>query len=313
MVSSCILQKLLLIGAVVLWLVAANDASDSDNPLKDDSRHRPTMYTYFERVEPDWTGMSHKDHADLLQFWNDSWYQAGWNPVVLSQQDALRMETALYGERHARSLHDTLAELAPYTRMLLHRWMAMSERGGWYCDYDVFPLFSLKHHPQAHDFFDLPSSVLTLHEMVAPTLVSGSAAAWQNMTRRLIKHAWLDRQGKERSFWTDDLALLDIRYEARGVEDDDSVMRVARNVVQADRVLGLLHFDQAESDSTPTCPAVKKNRWVVHYSPLALQRAVDLPSNLRLPRHRLTLAREWLPKWMSLCATSLFSRNETAS
>ena len=60
----------------------------------------------------------------------------------------------------------------------------------------------------------------------------------------------------------------------------------------------------ANSRVPPWCSSrVMKNRFAVHFSPLALQRAgAGLPfGEWRLPKHRLEVARNWLAEWNRTC------------
>jgi hypothetical protein len=55
---------------------------------EDESSNRPMMYTYYE---PATTDMSPEADEDLLQNWKKAWYDAGWQPMVLSEADARKV------------------------------------------------------------------------------------------------------------------------------------------------------------------------------------------------------------------------------
>jgi hypothetical protein len=266
--------------AWMLLLTITTASSTSNGKISEIVERRPIMHTYFEEVVPDLTGMTQHHHAEFLYYWKQSWFLAGWDPVVLTKEDAMRS---------VNNLSFDYQQPSSWSRMLLHKWMAMSERGGWMCDYDVFPLYHYR-----NDSYVLPD-VLTLHEAVAPTLVSGTAGAWQQGTLALLRH-YHDNNGNS-SFWTDTLALLDLRH------DENLSMRIERHVVQADLI-----FSSSLDDEESICAAISKKRkkWVIHFGPLTLQRAVQLPEHLRFPQHRVTVARDYMDKWERYC-----NRNET--
>jgi hypothetical protein len=362
-----LLPKLVVVGVGAVVLSHSHDNDDAD---------RPVMHTYWEPAVPDddtndWSGMSVTDHQPWLEFWTESWRAAGWRPIVLTQADAAGFVleettatattgTTTLSEKNPALKVGTLSHLSsPNTRMLLHKWMAMSAGGGgWYCDYDVFPLISAAAWEEQRTTTTTTTTsstsrkattstpqqqqpanddILTLHETVAPTLVSGSAQAWRQMTVALMEHAKVVASSLSSSyhhsssqqqqqphapnnlaglFWTDTLALLDIRH------DGAVPMKTTRSVRQADAswllLLGNHHNGTSHNhaaaaaattrnttttipSSTSRCPKLKPKQWVVHFGPLTLQRSSSVPSHWRLPKHRLTLARLWMQQWMDLC------------
>jgi hypothetical protein len=50
------------------------------------------MYTFYSDIPnvPMPAGMSRPDHARLLAFWSQSWKEAGWDPIVLDERDAMK-------------------------------------------------------------------------------------------------------------------------------------------------------------------------------------------------------------------------------
>ena len=340
-------------------LLRNNDGSDDEaskktRPEEEQSR-RPIMYTYFENLskEHDFSGMSLQDHQDMLQFWNLTWSEAGWEPIILTREDVVMNDDDYNNDDDFISImnkkyHDgnhTQQLLSAWSKMLLSRWMAVAQKGGgWYCDYDVFPLYSysellllqnktsLSASSPSQEVVVAVSNVLTLHEVVAPTLVSGSASAWRDMAQALMEHALHDvRSGSsihnkqaKTSFWTDTLALLDIRHEGllnsnkkrQLRRKNESLwfpeLRTVRHVVQADRVMDLLLLpsttttaddvtsgaNRCSSSNNSPLRKIKKQQWVIHFGPLTLQRAPNLPTGIqRIPSHRLQLARAWMQQW----------------
>lgn len=56
--------------------------------------HRPRIYTYYEQMDTSFDGYANGDD-DLLSFWKDSWYSAGFHPVVLNRTHYDRSFAAL--------------------------------------------------------------------------------------------------------------------------------------------------------------------------------------------------------------------------
>jgi hypothetical protein len=59
--------------------------------------------------------------------------------------------------------------------------------------------------------------------------------------------------------------------------------------------------DPIFSISQDKCSLMRRKRWVVHFGQEMLQTSKLVPSKQRLPKHRLTIAKEWLPRRRELC------------
>jgi hypothetical protein len=249
----------------------------------------PIMYTYYEQIIPEderfFTGMADDDHEALLGFWMATWRKAGWEPVVLNHTHASRHVD--YPDFSAAL--DRL-DLDGFSRMLFHRWLAMAQvGGGWLCDYDVFPIRTFA----SQAYLDNNSNVLTVYDAVAPSLASGSTEAWRSMAWALLDDARNHRNPRGGpTFWSDTLGLLNL------LRNESFPLLVARKVVAGDKGLRGKPFSIELCDSRPF-----RNRWVVHFGPLALQRGV-VRGDLRLPRHRVTVAQDWLPLWYDSCGNT---------
>ena len=151
-----------------------------------------------------------------------------------------------------------------------------SAGGGWYCGCDVFPLF-----PQNETSMVIQNDdSLTLHQAVAPTLMAGSALAWRRMATALESHRHLTLIEQGGKFWTDTLALVDFSY------NNSFPLRIQRNVL-----------DKVEYPVDYCLSRPARSKWFVQVGMLQLQRSRSIPANLRLPKHRVTVAREWLAQW----------------
>jgi hypothetical protein len=96
----------------------------------------------------------------MINVWKQKWQDAGWNPIVLTMENAKAhvayqdVLEALPNDGGARALH----------------WLSVAQAGGgWFSEHDVFPLNKAK-------LEILPNEGnLTVWENVVPSLVSGSS------------------------------------------------------------------------------------------------------------------------------------------
>jgi len=241
---------------------------------------RLIIHTYLEPFTD--RGMTVENHQALLDFWKSSWEQAGWHPVVLSRNDASQHADYTRFMAVLRELY-----IDDYCEMLLIRWLAMAQvGGGWLADYDVFPL-----QPFAAE--KLPNDgELTVHGPVAPSLASGSAEAWLTTAWALVENVkeQQHRSDSKLMFWTDTLGILHL------LRNETFPIHSERHVAEGHYGLEEKEFSKDDCHARPF-----RNKWVVHFGPLTMQRGVMLPGELRLPKHRVTVAKEWLPKWYQAC------------
>jgi len=244
------------------------------------------MNVFFEPIEPEqrFTSMTDEDDAALLEFWIQSWKEAGWEPRVLTLQDAKRH--SLY-ESFQKDLDDLC--MGEFGKLSLLRWLAMAAAdGGWLADYDAFPLRDFR----GDDFTQLNNGEITIYEAVAPILVSGSADSWLDIAKYLLEHA--KRHGRASrgrlSFWTDTLGLLS------AWRDDNCTLHVKKDVLDGRKAFTGQALTVEDCIKRPF-----RGKRVVHFGHFAMLEAPAISPELRLPRHRLTIAKQWLPEWIDAC------------
>lgn len=254
------------------------------------------VYTYFERIPLDvrTTGMQDEEDDELLNGWSEYWTMAGWTPIVL-------------GKHHVESVmndytsleRDLLASLDPWSRALFHRWVAMSAvGGGWYADYDVFPLPDFQ--PSVVDD-GLPNmGRMTVHDILSPTLASGSGKEWFSTLQALLLDAQknmspiMDRW----TFWTDSLGINNLVKE----HNTKSPAPLTGKRV----LIPYGPNDPVVSRNPQDCSARRfRNRWVVHVSPKVFQTANHLGPTERHPKYRWHEATKWLQGWNDICHKSI--------
>ena len=148
----------------------ARCVTNNNNSDNDDHHSRPIIFTFFEPV----TDLHDEQPIELLNVWKESWYGAGWNPVVLTMGDAKRhpnfeyFQNILVGKKQFRRNRDR------YNYYCFMRWVAISASGGgWLVDYDTFPL----NLPASTYMTSLPhDGQFTGHSSYVPNILSGKLA-----------------------------------------------------------------------------------------------------------------------------------------
>lgn len=282
----------------LLWNVAV--AADTEPPLAtEDSCRRPVMHTFFERLAPDvrFTGMQDEDDDALLEFWRKAWYEAGWEAKVLNLTDA--QQHPEYSALKAKLDNIRMDKLG---EVLILRWLAMAASGGgWLCDYDVFPLRDELR--QAVLAESLPhKGEMTVHVAVAPTLASGSAEAWTWTAKFLVQDAVQHRSVNtdKFTFWADSLGLLNAMRSA------NETLHIEKTVLGVDKAILDKPFSSEHCDARPF-----RGKRVLHASYAGLLKSAISPE-LKLPRHRLSVAKQFLPLWKKACNATVTSCLKTS-
>jgi hypothetical protein len=258
------------------------------------SPNNRTIYTYFEHMEQSElvTGMSREDHEALLDLWKTTWAKYGWDPVILTNENVERHPDYFHFHQRLQRLH-----LDSFGEVLFHRWFAMvSVGGGWFADYDVFPIKASN-----DDNFGLAlPSVMTVFDIIAPTLAAGEMEHWNMTLNHLLNDAIQNTvendtipTPKQFHFWTDALGILNLLRDYK-LPSIRSERRVALPYGQKDPL-----FSDTGCDSKPF-----RGRWAVHFGPEVLQSAPNIPPEKRHPKYRAQLAKEWLDLWESKCLST---------
>lgn len=95
-----------------------------------------TIYTYFEPVP--WTADEQTVSEELLHLWERNWASKGWSPVVLTLEDAKK--SPLYEDYARKVMSFPTVNNRTYESACFMRWLAMSQIGGYHCDFDVMNL-----------------------------------------------------------------------------------------------------------------------------------------------------------------------------
>jgi len=283
--------------AVVLlsYSNAANLRSKSDESTSENralkEKPLPVMHTFYTRIDPDkhhkYTGMTDEADAKLLLTWKAAWRSAGWEPKILTLEDA--QSHPLYEEFDER-LDLDVVPFGQYDKLCFMRWLAMAVAGGgWMSDYDTFPLRGLKNtNPRHH-------GKLTLYDTVraggVPSVVSGSAEEYTRIARQMLENTLT--KGIKEEFWSDMLSLMDL------YQNDHNVFIVKDEVLKGERALE----GSGKFETRRDCNMMVGGNWAVHFSHNAITRALSfglLPPD-ESARDRPRVANEWLKEWGDKC------------
>jgi hypothetical protein len=201
-------------------------------------------------------------------------------------------------------LHQKIIELNldEFGTILFRRWVAMVVMGGgWFSDYDNFPLPGRFIPPP-----ELPNmGKLTIHDLLSPTLASGSAEEWMMVLNRVLEvsaeHCIRAKKRQRKCFWTDSLGIHILRADHQNDISLTTTKMVARPYDRNDPVY---------YNNTSFCESRQfQKKWTVHFGPEMLQASKYVPPTKRLPQHRMELAKNWLERWRMLCTTKQDTTN----
>lgn len=260
------------------------EVGDDSSPLQhrrlQEQGERPTMFTYYEQAK-DYN--PNDDAMDLIENWRKSWYDMGWNPVILTPQHAADLPQ--YRELMAM-IPD--GELIPEEAIRNYkRWMAMAAvGGGWMADINLFPLNYFLRHGR-----DLPyDGQLTTYMGPNAILVSGTGDEYLRMVHqiggtaeKIIGHQkWLNENYPEafkaRVEWNDGIALKELRDKV-----SKDMFKVRGDVVEKGRIM--------KKDSQDIDCEVSNGKRAVYFRGLAPKPGES----------RGTIARKFLNSWRAAC------------
>ena len=260
---------------------------------------RPIMYTFFElkkRKNGDLAKLENKFHQAMISAWSDLWFQAGWEPRILTMDDAKKHPLfSKYSRKIIR--YDKYLFEESYNYMCFVRWLAMAtqEDGGWMSDYDTFPVGQLGLSNVDGIGMNLPNyGVFTSHERWVPSLLSGSASEWKRMAIAIMDLAVDKIQFEQKKFYSDMLALQDL------------YLRDSSLYIQAHHVEFYPYKDRNQVDCDIT-----KRLFGVHLSHASTRQAmgkglIELPEGENYEYYRSIFARELFDNWKKQCVPSEF-------
>ncbi|XP_071846003.1 uncharacterized protein [Apostichopus japonicus] len=139
------------------------------------------IYTYFQKIN----AIAEEERiiqAAILQIWTESWTLAGWNPRILSEEDAKTHPDYL----SLRAKFEQLPTInrKEYEMSCFLRYVAMATvGGGWMSDFDVLPFQFPACSPPFKDSF-------TIYEGIVPALVYGTSNDYTRVARLMGEVEW---------------------------------------------------------------------------------------------------------------------------
>jgi hypothetical protein len=323
------LRRRLLLQTATASAAAASAAAAAVSPNEDtatqttstststSNTRRPIIHTFYNPLLEDVlvTGMTNDGDEALLEAWKEAWWEAGFEPRILTLEDAKSHPDYIpldYAMSHTW--------LDGYNKMCIFRWVAMSNvGGGWMSDYDLFPLGTPVLGDENDDTIQLPNNgILTVHDRFVPDLVSGSADEWIRVAKEIVA-GLLEKDAKKKveaqayppkkkqrriyTLWTDMLALHQWWSEAQmngvgAIKQFESDSRVMDAFNQEDEGLGVPWSPEKCKYRTPS-PGIM----AVHFSHSTIKRGITkkLLHEGQTLNDRAAIAKEFLATWKASC------------
>ena len=141
-------------------------------------KQRPIVKTFFQPLaDPDSNEVS---QDPLLKVWKDEWEMAGFEPQVVTMEDARK-----------HPYYDTMKDAVEkvfktdrYNQYCFFRYLAMATTGGgWHIDYDTIPA----NFPTG-EAAPLPNGgKFTSYQVFVPALISASEEEWTRVSKLLVE------------------------------------------------------------------------------------------------------------------------------
>ncbi len=244
----------------------ATQSKEVDDLTGEDSR--PVVYTFVGHSD---ASKLTKEEQSMLRVWLKSWYEIGWEPLVLFYDAAERHK------EYAKLYNELTSKSKTATPQVYIRYLAMANvGGGWLSDFDVIPLSKFAKRA-------LPNGgKITIHESSkegagVPSLVSGSAEEYMRLSRGIVANA---RQHGNSPSWDDAQSLQEMHKSSNG-----TAYFVTSNVIPGQEVL------QTSSVDRTTCNRLEK-KYAVHASHEAFPKDAD---------NKAKFARDWVVSWRGKC------------
>jgi hypothetical protein len=261
--------------------------SDVDLKRRQLNTPRGNIYTFYAPLlHAEDTSRERKvrkaDEA-LLQAWKKAWYDAGWNPRIISLEDAKNHPNfILYLERLKNvTLIGIGGRGVEYNKYCFLRYLAMAHvGGGMMADYDLFPIINSTQSLRNYSFEDFTVYQRTLNKAgPVPALCSGSSKEWERIAFAILEIS----QNPLNTGWSDMTALMQLYKTQQG------------SMVLRNQVLGSNEFVNAFS-LTEKCNLASRTMAIgVHFSHYDVQESgykiLDRPQ----------LALDFMASWRKHC------------
>ena len=235
------------------------------------------------------------EHDKLVHVWKTLWKEAGWDPKVLTLDDAKKHpDFVKYSDILLNSIYPHLCDQC-YDTLCFLRWLAMAAHGsgGWTSDYDTFPMGIT-----VETGINLPNNGrFTSYQVHIPALMSGSAEEWERVSHLVLDQVAIGKEGH----LSDMMAL---KY----VHDDDP-----ESVLFEQRVFYGYPYkvNTIDKSNIVDCGILsEKNIWAIHLSHASTEKDINdhrlhISSDGNGMHDRHSFAWEISFLWKNECAPNL--------
>ena len=252
--------------------------------VKEPTNEPPKIYTFYHRARH--VNGTHFDDEDMhqrrLSTWLKLWKQAGWEPKVLTINDAMRhIDYPKYTDILQTVKNYNNIWVDSQDMLCLVRWMALATQrsDGWLADYDTFPLGISVSTGQ-----NLPNNgKFTSYQHHIPSLMSGNSEEWNFVTYLILEQAIKSKEAERYSSikYSDSQALLDLSKEnPESIFFSDTDLHVIDEYPY--------NIDSVNDRNIIDCHMLaRKNVWAVHLSSLSIEKVVKkqifhIPENIQI-------------------------------
>jgi len=242
-----------------------------------ESVRKPIIFTFYDGDES-----SNQEEQVLLKIWKDEWQNAGWIPRLLTLEDARQ-------HSHFQTFNSMLEKAGNVKKanyIMFMKWLAMANQpqGGFFTNYDTFPLAWNYHDEMPH------GGRLTLFETAEynssiPSLLSASQYEWFRFAWSLVENANsqnLQQDNADRSF---NQMIHDVYNHS---EDAFQIVK--------DGVLPSLKVLDGKGYSEVTC-GLASRAYAIRFSQQDVEKGVLPPGAKGIS----STAEEWLAGWRKNC------------
>jgi hypothetical protein len=272
----------------IMWRITGT--LHANDPIRRLSEARPPIYTFYSplvrALDTPREQRTRKADKELLEAWKSAWHDAGWDPNIITLEDAKRHPAydAFTAKVQQTKLLGAGGRNSEYNEYCFLRFLAMAFiGGGTMADYDLFPLSTASSSPAIPTPQRFTVYQQTLNKAgPVPALCSGTSMEWERIAQAIID---ISQQASE-SGWSDMTALMHL-YKTQ----PDSM-------VVLDQVLGSNELEKSPSAHERCRLASHKNAWGVHFS------HYDVLQSGHKVFERPTMATNFVQKWKRDCDES---------
>lgn len=244
-------------------------------------RQRQVIHVFFEEIEDQ--SLVDIDANRLLEDFKAAWSEMGWEPRVITLEDAKRHPKYWQFEHDLRQVPlEHPNKPTERSRMLYLRWLAMAAvGGGWMAEVDTIPL-----RPPIPS--DAKLGKFHVYEGPGlPTLMKGSEGEWTRMAELLVQTGIENHSSPH---WSDAMGLVSVINSGKCECDLFDIVLEANNVLDGKRV------------TRDSCDQLK-NYIAVHFSTYALlQSQTEDVLHGKDWRHKSRIMKDWADEYRSACS-----------